>query len=60
MGDEDDMPSGIEGLRGSILPRKATKGVHMESVPQTDTGSRGEYPKAHERIPVKELGKLHP
>ena len=27
-------------------------------VPQTDTGSRGEYPKALERFMAKELGKI--
>ena len=31
-----------------------------ESVPQTDTGRRGENPQANERTPVKELGKLTP
>ena len=30
------------------------------SVPQTDTGGRGENPKALERTRVKELGKLTP
>ena len=30
------------------------------TVPQSDTGRRGEYPKALERTPVKELGKLAP
>ena len=29
------------------------------TVPQTDTGRRGENPKALERTLVKELGKLH-
>ncbi len=29
-------------------------------VPQTDTGRRGEYPKARERTLVKELGKMTP
>ena len=29
-------------------------------VPQTDTGSRGEYPKVIERTLVKELGKMTP
>jgi hypothetical protein len=29
-------------------------------VPQTDTGRRGENPKARERTPVKELGKMTP
>ena len=31
-----------------------------ETVPQTDTGRRGENPKVLERILVKELGKLAP
>ena len=43
------------------LPRKApvesTAGV---TVPQTDTGGRGEYPKALERTLLKELGKTTP
>ena len=43
------------------LPRKApvesTAGV---TVPQTDTGGRGEYPKALERTLPKELGKMTP
>ena len=43
------------------LPRKApvelTAGA---TVPQTDTGGRGEYPKALERSLSKELGKLTP
>jgi hypothetical protein len=30
------------------------------TVPQTDSGGRGEYPKARERTLVKELGKLTP
>ena len=29
-------------------------------VPQTDTGSRGEYPQVSERTLVKELGKMAP
>ena len=32
----------------------------MVSVPQTNTGRWGEYPKALERTLVKELGKLTP
>ena len=31
-----------------------------ETVPQTDTGGRGENPKALERTRVKELGKMIP
>ena len=30
------------------------------TVPQPDTGRQGEHPKAFERTPVKELGKLAP
>ena len=30
------------------------------TVPQTDTGRWGEYPKAHVRMLVQELGKLTP
>ena len=43
-----------------MLPRKAARGVHMLTVPQTNTGRQGEYPKALERTLVKELGKLTP
>ena len=32
----------------------------MLSVPQTDSGGRGEYPKARERTLAKELGKMAP
>jgi hypothetical protein len=32
----------------------------LMAVPQTDTGGRGEYPKALERTWVKELGKIVP
>ena len=32
----------------------------LVSVPKTDSGGRGEYPKARERTLVKELGKLAP
>ena len=43
----------------------ASKKSRVEStadvtVPQTDTGGRGEYPKALERTLVKELGKMTP
>ena len=36
-----------------MLPRKAARGVHMLTVPQTNTGRQGEYPKARERTLVK-------
>ncbi len=31
-----------------------------ETVPETDTGGQGEYPKALETTLVKELGKIAP
>jgi hypothetical protein len=43
-----------------MLPRKAACGAPLVSVPETDSGGRGEYPKAHERTVAKELGKLTP
>ena len=46
------------------LPRKASSAskdaIHMAPVPETDTGRRGEDPKAREITLVKELGKLTP
>ena len=48
-------------LGNPLLPRKApvelTAGA---TVPQTNTGGRGEYPKALERTLPKELGKMTP
>lgn len=43
-----------------MLPRKAANGAPLVTVPQTDSGGRGEYPKARERTLAKELGKLTP
>ena len=43
------------------LPRKApVESTASETVPQTDTGGRGEDPKALERTLLKELGKMTP
>ena len=43
------------------LPRKApVKLTTVVTVPQTDTGGRGEDPKALERTLPKELGKMTP
>ena len=43
------------------LPRKASvESTADVTVPQTDTGGRGEYPKALERTQPKELGKMTP
>src|ERR1051326_3756457 len=43
------------------LPRKApVESTARVTVPQTDTGGRGEDPKALERTLLKELGKMTP
>ena len=48
-------------LDDSQLPRKAPIELTADAtVPQTDTGGRGEYPKALERTLLKELGKMTP
>jgi hypothetical protein len=48
-------------LSESTLPRKAPAELTtVVTVPQTDTGRRGEYPKALETTLVKELGKITP
>ena len=48
-------------MNDSTLPRKAAAELTtVVTVPQTDTGRRGEYPKALEATLVKELGKLTP
>ena len=49
-----------ETLGDPMLPRKAACRATLVTVPQTDSGGRGEYPKARERTLVKELGKLTP
>ena len=38
----------------------ASKLINTETVPQTDSGGRGEYPQVFERTLVKELGKITP
>ena len=38
----------------------ASKLINTQTVPQTDTGGRGEYPQVFERTLVKELGKITP
>ena len=48
-------------LDDSQLPRKApVESTAVVTVPQTDTGGRGEDPKALERTHPKELGKMTP
>ena len=57
------MTGGLYGFHeviDPVLPRKASKGIGLVTVPQTDTGRRVEYTKALERTLVKELGKLTP
>jgi hypothetical protein len=48
-------------LGDPTLPRKAPAELtFVVTVPETDTGGRGENPKALERTLLKELGKLTP
>ncbi len=48
-------------LGNPTLPRKAPVELTADvTVPQTDTGGRGEDPKALERTLLKELGKMTP
>ena len=51
----------LHELGDSMLPRKApAELITVVTVPQSDTGRRGEYPKALETTLVKELGKMTP
>ena len=50
----------LEQLGDPRLPRKAAHRASFVIVLQTDSGGRGEYPKARERTLVKELGKMTP
>jgi len=60
------MPRGDEERRkprkltDPMLPRKASERDYQVIVPQTDTGGRGENPKALEITLVKELGQFTP
>ncbi len=63
----ESMPRGDEEsacahkLDDSQLPRKApVESTAVVTVPQTDTGGRGEDPKALEGTLPKELGKMTP
>ena len=49
------MPEQLE-----LLPRKTSNRTTMHIRTKTDTGRRGEYPKALEKTVLKELGKLTP
>ena len=58
-GDEED--ACVHQLGDRPLPRKASmESTARATVPQTDTGGRGEDPKALERTLPKELGKMTP
>ena len=58
-GDEED--ACVHKLGDRPLPRKASvESTSLATVPQTDTGGRGEDPKALERTLPKELGKMTP
>ena len=59
-GDATETPFGETVRIDPMLPRKASSGVILITVLQTDTGGQGEKPKALERTVVKELGKLAP
>ena len=49
------------GSTDALPPRKALYRVEAQmSVPQTDTGRRGEKPQVREINHVKELGKIAP
>ena len=55
-GDEED--ACVHKLGDRPLPRKASvESTARATVPQTDTGGRGEDPKALERTLLKELAK---
>ena len=56
----DEVRAWRETLGDPKLPRKAAYGATFVIVLQTDSGGRGEYPKARERTLVKELGKMTP
>ena len=59
----DGIPEVGGAVRRTDLKRvqeKPRSEVLEVTVPETDTGRRGEYPQARERTLVKELGKLAP
>ena len=58
---DDEESACARKLDDPQLPRKAPVELTADvTVPQTDTGGRGEYPKALERTLLKELGKMTP
>jgi len=48
----------VESILAEDLPRKTSRAKAIVTVPQTDTGERGEKPQVYERTFVKELGKI--
>ncbi len=57
----DEVSACAHKLGDPLLPRKAPVELTANvTVPQTDTGGRGEDPKALERTLLKELGKMTP
>ena len=59
-GDEEEISRKSPQLTNSMLPRKASGGGGLLTVPQTNTGGWDENSKALERTLEKELGKLTP
>ena len=56
----DDVAYGRKCVMPCFQEKPRVQWSHVVTVPQTDTGRRGENPKALERTLVKELGKLTP
>ena len=49
-----------ESLPIDVAEKELLSDELSATVPQTDSGGRGEYPQVFERILVKELGKMTP
>ena len=56
---DEERPYGCEAT-DARLPRKVSKLMYDQTVPQTDTGGQVENTQALERTRVKELGKIAP
>jgi hypothetical protein len=57
------VPQGRRHFDPEVIPKPAAKSpprTKHRPVPESDTGVRGEYPKAFGRTLVKELGKMTP
>jgi hypothetical protein len=55
-----DGAASAKPYRSEVPARKASKHNLHVTVPETDTGRRGEYPQTRVRTLLKELGKLAP